>query len=220
MNAALQTFSFFSLFTHGILLGALSGGFILMLLLFNARSRLHLAVLISAARRRRGESRDGEDTAFSVCLPVGDEKLPAPAPPPARQPHPRIGRVLYLEDESAVAALGKKMFAALGLEADTCARGEEAAALFRKALDEGRPYSFVLLDVLVAGGRGAIETARELRRLDPWLIAAATSGYSDGDIALQHKKYGFSAFLPKPFQLSDLKNLTDKLLGGRAAAQR
>ncbi len=163
------------------------------------------------------ESREGAGTAFTLHLPASDDPLPRTVHQAKKECTP-AGRALYLEDEGVIAAVVQKMLIALGFEADICARGEEATEMYLKAKEEGRPYAFVLLDILISEGKGGIETARELRLLDPSVIAAATSGYSDEDLAHNFQRYGFDAFLPKPFQLSDLKNLTEKLLPRRSEA--
>ncbi len=160
------------------------------------------------------DSRPGGGTTFTVYLPATDDPILEKTP---KEPagYALSGRVLYLEDETVVAAVGRKMLSSLGFSADTCGTGEEAVAAFRKAREEHNPYAFVLLDILIARGMGGIDTLKELRRIDPHVKTAATSGYTGDDLPANFHKYGFNAFLPKPFQIKDLRQLAEKILHGK-----
>ncbi len=66
------------------------------------------------------------------------------------------------------AATGAKDF----VELVTCRHGKEAVELARAALDQSRPFAVAFLDVRMPPGPDGVQTAAELRALDPHIQIA------------------------------------------------
>jgi len=92
----------------------------------------------------------------------------------------------------------------MGYEAEYSKNGEEAIALYKKAMESRRPFNTVILDLTVRGGMGGKETMKRLLEIDPKVEAVISSGYSNDPIMLEYREYGFKGALAKPFQISQL----------------
>ncbi len=62
-------------------------------------------------------------------------------------------RVLVVEDDSAGQLLLKRYLETLG-QIDVTDRGDEAIEMFTRALDQGKPYELVCLDIMLPGISG------------------------------------------------------------------
>ena len=61
------------------------------------------------------------------------------------------------------------------------------------------------------GGKEAIS---KLREIDPQIKAIVSSGYSNDPIMANHKHYGFSEVVPKPYTLEKLGSTVHDLIQG------
>lgn len=104
----------------------------------------------------------------------------------------------------------------LGCDAYTAACGEEAIASFEKAIKEGKPYQAVILDLTVQTGMGGLEALKKMRTLDPKIYAVMASGASVDNMSSSYQAQGFSALLPKPFNIQDLTDCIQKIKATRA----
>jgi len=80
-------------------------------------------------------------------------------------------RILVTDDREAGRELVCWLTNRWGLETDTAASVEEAAALYAKSVEEGRPYAAALIDLNLAGKDGH-EVARAIRRCSPYETTA------------------------------------------------
>jgi CheY-like chemotaxis protein len=71
----------------------------------------------------------------------------------------------------------------------------------------------VILDLTVRGGMGGVETVGRLREVDPDVVAVASSGYSDDASPSVYREQGFAAFLKKPYNMKELRELLNVVLG-------
>jgi signal transduction histidine kinase/CheY-like chemotaxis protein len=136
---------------------------------------LGLAIVRSLVDLQRGsirvDSRPGEGTVFSVCLPAEPERGAAGAPRAAI----RGKSVLVVDDEPQVASLIAEQLAAFEVEADTAYSGDEAIARLR-----GGRYDAMTLDILMPGRSGmdvlrAVRDDPDLQRI-PVVIVSILSG--------------------------------------------
>jgi two-component system cell cycle sensor histidine kinase/response regulator CckA len=87
-------------------------------------------------------------------------------------------------------------------ELDRCTQGTEAIDAVKKSLSEQQPYAMTFLDIRMPPGPDGLETAVELRRLDPYLNIIIITGYPEMpplDIARLIPPLGRLIFLQKPF---------------------
>jgi DNA-binding NtrC family response regulator len=114
-------------------------------------------------------------------------------------------RILVMDDESCIRDTTKNLLLQIGYDADTAANGRAALRLYLGAKVDNRPYRFVILDLTVPGGPGALETLKELRRVDPEVRAIITSGFTYHPAMLNPRDFGFCGKLAKPYDISGLK---------------
>jgi CheY-like chemotaxis protein len=100
----------------------------------------------------------------------------------------------------------------LGYEVEGVRDGAEAVAKYTAAKASGRRFDAVLLDLTIRGGMGGVETAKKLRELDPTAKLIASSGYSDTPVLARSREYGFDGVLPKPWLLSQLRDVFRRVL--------
>ncbi len=122
-------------------------------------------------------------------------------------------RVLIMDDEIMIRRLAKEMLIHMGYDVETAKNGEEAIELYKKSKMENREFDLIILDLTVKGGMGGKEAIREIRNINPDVIAIVTSGYSNDPVLTDYNEYGFNAAIAKPFTISTLKAEIEKILG-------
>lgn len=115
-----------------------------------------------------------------------------------------VARVLIVDDEPHVLAVGKAVLEAHGFEAVASRSGEEALDLVRAGLQEGQRYTAAILDLTMPGGASGFEVLEWLRACDPRLPVIACSGYFQEDVKDLCQAIGFVDVLHKPFNLESL----------------
>jgi two-component system cell cycle sensor histidine kinase/response regulator CckA len=86
-------------------------------------------------------------------------------------------------------------------EIDRCTQATEAISAVKNSLSDQRPYAMIFLDIRMPPGPDGLETAIELRRLDPYLNIIIITGYPEMpplDIARLIPPLGRLIFLQKP----------------------
>ena len=115
-----------------------------------------------------------------------------------------IARVLLVDDEPHVLAVGKAVLEAHGFEAVASRSGEEALELVRGGMEEGQRFTAAILDLTMPGGASGFEVLEWLRACDPRLPVIACSGYFQEDVKDLCQAIGFVDVLHKPFNLESL----------------
>jgi len=180
-------------------------------------SGLGLPTAYAIVRRHGGHlevrSELGRGSTFTVYLPASEQ---AGDPISARESaEPKgSGRVLVMDDEQMLRDFLAEMLPELGYEAAFAADGAEAVESYRRALEEGRPFDCVLLDLTVPGGMGGRETLERLRELDPQVRAVASSGYAFEPAGTDLLGHGFVAAMPKPYRPGDLARVLRQAIRG------
>jgi CheY-like chemotaxis protein len=124
-----------------------------------------------------------------------------------------IQRILVMDDEEMLRNLAEQMLNRLGYEVETVKDGIEAIEVYKKQLDSVKPFDAVILDLTVKGGMGGEETLKELMKIDPDVKAIVASGYFNDPVMADFQDYGFDAAIAKPYEMKDLKQALEKLLG-------
>lgn len=181
-------------------------------------SGLGLATTYSIIKKHDGyitvESEDGVGTTFHIYLPASQHK--ALTKTNARE---RIirgkGRVLVMEDEAGIRESMAEALAYFGYEAEFAEDGSSTITLYKKALESGRPFDVVIMDLTIPGGMGGEEAVKKLLEIDPSARAIVSSGYSNDQIMSDYKKYGFSGVITKPYQLGELSKVLHRVITGK-----
>jgi signal transduction histidine kinase len=93
-------------------------------------------------------------------------------------------------------------------------QGDEAIALVKKSLEEGRPFAVAFVDVRMPPGLDGIETVSQLWQVDPELQVVICSAYSDYTWEQITEKIGKSdslVILKKPFDNIEVLQLAHAL---------
>jgi len=171
----------------------------------------------------------GEGTTIAVYLPeatraaeeddepepssTADETAASRELNPEQQPEePPRGRVLIMDDEPLVREMAGVVVRRLGYAVTLCHSGAEAIVQYQIALDSGRRFDAVILDLTVPGGIGGPETLARLRQIDPGVRAVLSSGYTDHPAVTDWAGMGFAAFIAKPYSLKAFEDLLAMLV--------
>ncbi len=148
------------------------------------------------------QSEVGRGTTFSVHLPLREVARPVPRP---SRPAAEISRgsetILLVEDELAVRTVANKALVRLGYKVLVACDGREAQALWARHAPE---IQLLLTDLVMPGGLGGVDIAREFKAQDPALKVVFMSGYSANLAGTDFKASGADYFLAKPFAVHEL----------------
>ena len=170
-------------------------------------SGLGLAVTYSVIRNHGGhiqvESESGVGTTFTIFLAASDRVIDVVVP----VDEVRIagkGRVLLMDDEDVVVAVGSEMLMELGYDVEIALDGAAAIEKFAKASETGKPFDVVLLDLTIPGAMGGKEAIGYIREIDPCVWAIVSSGYSNDPVMAEFTDYGFNSVVSKPYKVAEL----------------
>ena len=178
-------------------------------------SGLGLATTYSIIKRHEGHiavtSSLGKGTSFTFYLPASATVAGS---------HDDIsegllqgtGRILVMDDEEEIREVLGKMLQHLGFDVDFASDGSQAVLLFSRAMQDKMPYVATILDLTIPGGMGGKETLRRIHQQYPEAIVIVSSGYSNDPVMAQATQFGFSSFIPKPYNLADLSKVLSRLL--------
>ena len=123
-----------------------------------------------------------------------------------------VGKVLLMDDEQIIRAVGSEMLQLLGYEV-VCARdGSEAVELYRQAQEGGHAFDAVILDLTIPGGMGGKDAVSKILSLDPTAAAIVSSGYSNDQVISEYRQYGFRGAVCKPYRLQELSAILHEVL--------
>ncbi|MGA2228415.1 MAG: ATP-binding protein [Syntrophobacteraceae bacterium] len=175
-----------------------------------------LAIAHSVIKKHNGsievESIPGKGTTVSILIPASAAKGDVLPGTPSLVLLPRK-RILVMEDEGMLGELIQTMLEHLGYEVDTALDGERAIELYSEAVEAGRDYDAVILDLTVKVGMNGGETIRKLQYLNPNVRAIISSGHPNDPIMSDYAEYGFCDALTKPYDLERLQVALDRAFG-------
>jgi two-component system, cell cycle sensor histidine kinase and response regulator CckA len=179
-------------------------------------SGLGLASSYSIVKKHDGlltlRSKVGVGTTFYFFLPAASSTPPR-LKQSAGESYRGQGRVLIMDDEEMIRESAGQLVRGLGYRVVLAKDGSEAALLYRTALREGKGFDAVILDLTVPGGIGGRQALVQLQEIDPGVRAIVSSGYSNDPVMSDHSRWGFSAVLPKPYNVHQLGQALAKVVG-------
>ena len=181
-------------------------------------SGLGLATCHSVLERHGGRidvelPREG-GTAFHIWMPTGDVSEQE-AVPVESGGEPMRGRLLLMDDREDVRDIGETMLGHLGFHVDSFEDGQDAVDAYCVAMQQGRRYDAIIMDLTVPGGMGGVEALRAIKELDPHVLAFVSSGYSSDPVMANYETEGFHGVIGKPYRLSDLRRALHPYFGER-----
>jgi PAS domain S-box-containing protein len=154
----------------------------------------------------------GVGTTVSVSLPAAlDHGVEAPAES-IGPGGTGGGRILVMDDEASIRTLAVNMLGFLGHHAEVVSNGSAAIERYKQAMQRGRPYDAVILDLLVPGGMGGKEAIERLTEIDPGVNAIMASGYTRDPVMTEFRDYGLKAVISKPFTLAELSRTLESVM--------
>lgn len=156
------------------------------------------------------ESQENRGTVVHIYLPrakaAQDERRANAEPTP--QPPAGDETILVVEDDAQVRQTVVQQLRSLGYRVVEADRAGQALA----ALDRHTEIDLLFTDMILPGGIGGRELAREARILKPDLRVLYTSGYLRG-LRSDHRLDPDDAFIGKPYRLRDLAEKIREALG-------
>lgn len=178
-------------------------------------SGLGLATAYAVIRNHGGtitvESESGQGALFRVYLPATMEELPERSTDTVA-PSLGHGKVLIMDDEESIRLLLSDLLSMLGYEPAATKDGMECIEMYAEALRCGQPFDLVILDLTIPGAMGGEEAISRLLELDPHVRAIVSSGYADAPIMSNYQDYGFSGVIKKPYDVTELCAVIERVL--------
>jgi CheY-like chemotaxis protein len=180
-------------------------------------SGLGLAICYSIVKKHNGfleaSSKPGKGAEFVLFLPAVPSIQDDEHASKRDRPHQGCGSALVMDDAEFLRDVASAMLRRMGYEVTTAKDGSEALQRMTE-----KTYQLVLLDLTIPGGMGGVEAVREIRkRYGTTPVAIAMSGYSEAQVISNPQDAGFDAGIAKPFTMTDLANLLNKVARHRAA---
>ncbi len=179
-------------------------------------SGLGLTTSYSIIRKHDGtisvESEPGKGTTFHVYLPVSSKETFAGKTSEDFAPCPKKYKVMIMDDESIVREITSQLLSHLGYSVNAAMDGREAVELYSNAMKTNNSFDAVILDLVVPGGQGGVETLEKLIAMDPGCRAIIASGYSNDLVMSSFMQYGFKGVISKPYRIKELDELIQKVI--------
>ncbi len=176
---------------------------------------LGLAVVHGIVRSHGGGvtvySQPGQGTTFHIFIPA----IVSPATQRVGDPYSELRgsgeRILYVDDEIALAKVADRILRSLGYEVSFFTRPNEALA----ALSDGSPrFSLVIADLTMPGMSG-LELAKRVREMHRGMPFILTTGYHGTDESPEMSALGITDLLTKPVDTQRLALAVRSALAGR-----
>ena len=121
-------------------------------------------------------------------------------------------RILIMDDEDLILDVVSSMLEYLGYEVELSRNGQEALEKYRAAIQGGKPFGAVIMDLTIPGSRGGKDVIQDLIKLDPAVRAIVSSGYSNDPVMSNCSEYGFKGVIKKPFKMEELSEVIAQTL--------
>ena len=154
------------------------------------------------------DSSPGSGTVVRVTLPVSSVQETVVDESSPRQSDRSAMTVMVMDDDDSVRAVICSMLDLLGHQCLPVRDGEECLTLYEQSLDptsDVPSIDLVIVDLVVAGGRGGLWTISKLREINPDVRALVSTGYSKDPVVEDAAAHGFRGALQKPYTLDDLQ---------------
>ncbi|MBE0584604.1 MAG: response regulator, partial [Desulfofustis sp.] len=154
-------------------------------------------------------SKVGTGTRFTILLPAFDQGLPELIGEEGLDQAYGSGRILFVDDETSLPAVGKQILERFGYQVDTCT--DSVRALTSCQRQPGR-YDLVISDFTMPGMTGDVLAAKILA-LSPDLPIILCSGFTERIDEQRARTIGIKAFLKKPIAMRTLLSTVREVLG-------
>ena len=153
-------------------------------------------------------SKVGLGSCFEVYLPLLETKTEDPTAQADKKIETGDERILFVDDEEALANVGQKMLERLGYKVTVKTSSLEALQVFQDNPDN---FDLIITDQTMPKMTGAA-LAREILKIEPKALIVLCTGYSDAVSAESAKEIGIKRFLMKPLALADVARTIREVL--------
>jgi CheY-like chemotaxis protein len=159
------------------------------------------------------QSEVGKGTSIALYFPIPKEPLPqlAAQTPAAAAPVVGTETVLIADDEPDVRYFLEVILKANGYSVLSASNAQAALDL----LPAPPAKVHLLLSDVGLPAMDGFELSRRLRQLQPGVKSILTSGYSDGGLKTKMAEVGIDAFVPKPYDMTELLRVIRSVLDKR-----
>lgn len=179
-------------------------------------SGLGLAVCHSIITKHDGhisvQSTPGVGTTFIIYLPASEYQTEEKKRAETTEIDKGKAKIMVMDDDEMVRDVAKAMLSKMGHEVLLVQDGAEAVAVYREHSDSGEPIDIVIMDLTIPGGMGGQEAVKKILAFDPDAKVIVSSGYSNDPIMANCQEYGFYFAIVKPYQLSELSEIINKVM--------
>ena len=111
--------------------------------------------------------------------------------------------ILFVDDERDFLELMEKRMILRGIPAATASNGDEALQCLEAAMQDGKPFDAVVLDVRMPGADG-LEVLRRIKERAPQLPVILLTGHASMGVAMQGLDLGAYDYMLKPIGINEL----------------
>ena len=111
--------------------------------------------------------------------------------------------ILFVDDERDFLELMEKRMILRGIPAATASNGDEALQRLEAAMQDGKPFDAVVLDVRMPGADG-LEVLRRIKERAPQLPVILLTGHASMGVAMQGIDLGAYDYRLKPIGINEL----------------
>lgn len=181
---------------------------------------LGLATVFSIVNKHDGyvhvESELGKGSVFTIYIPALTEFVEHITQDIQENPdwEKQSANILVMDDEEVIRNLLSSSLSRFGFNVQVKSNGREAVDTYQSAFSNGHPFDIVILDITVPGGMGGEEAIQEILKINPEAKCIVSSGYANDPVLANYKDYGFKAVAPKPYTLTEMKDIINQVLNG------
>lgn len=121
-------------------------------------------------------------------------------------------KVLVMDADPSFLFLIAITLQSAGFETHWARNGDEAIQIYGRAVEEGRPFDNVVLDVNIASGRGGRDTLAGLLTIGPNVKALLMADDMHDPVVRNFAAYGFKGVLQKPLNGNELDKALYRLM--------
>lgn len=170
-----------------------------------------LSVVHGIVKSHRGhikcESEPGKGTTFKVFFPTTQEEVMEKPEVIPVMPHGQE-RILFVDDETALAEIGRQMLQNLGYTVEARTDSIEALEVFKDRPDQ---FDLLITDNAMPNMTG-LELARQVRQVRPGMPVILYTGFSDEISEVKAMAIGIRGFLMKPIIWEEMARIIRQVL--------
>ena len=154
-------------------------------------------------------SEPGQGTIFTIYLPSGNQVISSGLTAGDDnkmefiKDNNRLLKIMVIDDDLPILNMLRKMIVKIGYEAVCCSGGKEALELYSRISKE---IDIVIMDLILPDFDGG-ELFKKLKQINPEIKCILASGFSLASIDDDITNLEYSAFIQKPYRLTELQDL-------------